>query len=90
MTFIELLKKSHIVYDEATHYTYILVDESHVYCEYPGLPPRVEMINGYFSVDLQNWDYLEKEDTQAPRPTGMCTCDFYSVVLAIGCQCGGK
>lgn len=32
-------------------------------------------------------DYLEPEET---INNGLCTCDFYSIVLVTGCKCGGK
>lgn len=31
-------------------------------------------------------DWFEESATTS----GVCTCDFYSVVLRVGCQCGGK
>lgn len=33
-------------------------------------------------------DYIEPDEKG--NTGGLCTCDFYSVVLVTGCKCGGK
>jgi hypothetical protein len=35
-------------------------------------------------------DYLDIEKTNVKSNSFSCTCDFYSVILVTGCQCGGK
>lgn len=49
--------------------------------DYPPLPYEAQELNE-----------MDKEELIWPERamSGACSCDFYSVVLAKGCQCGGS